>query len=175
MEPTTTSSASAKVISALIIGLIVGFAAGVFWQDRRSADRGDTSAQAKVETKSETGKEVPPVATGTTSGAETSVPSENGLMVEDQAAGGSVEIASLDTKEVIWVAVREDKDGALGNILGAQKIFVGEGQKVTVELLRPTVSGNTYRVVLYRDIGTPAFNHKEDVMIEGVEGMFVAK
>ena len=45
MEPTTDNT-SGKIIAALIIGLLVGFAAGVFWQARRSA--GVISEQASA-------------------------------------------------------------------------------------------------------------------------------
>src|SRR3989344_1682671 len=188
MEPQT-NNASAKIITALIIGLLVGFAAGVFWQGRRSDVKTPINAVAsqeeakkgmvaeeigKVESK-EKAASVIIGAKETVAKSDTPVASAKGLKVEDQAAGSSVQILSIDAKEILWAAVRELKDGKIGNILGAQKVFVGDGQKVSIELLRPTVAGGTYLVVLYRDIGASSFNHKEDVMIEGVGGKFVAK
>ena len=173
MEPTN-ANLSAKVIGALIIGLLVGFSAGVFWQERRGsmAPKEDTSATVL---QTEVKGEVTPATTGAADTGKAITLSVTSLLVKDQPAGGRVEIGSLDTKEIIWVAIREVNDGKAGNILGAQKVFVGDGQKVTVELLRPTVSGGTYKVVLYRDIGAPAFNYREDVVVEGVEGTFSAK
>ncbi len=188
IEPAT-NSASAKVITALIIGLLVGFAAGVFWQDRRGGNAlptNDTLAATVKEATGDKKAETPKVkevankvkgvsdvsSAGTTA---TSTVSVTNLHVVDQVAGDRVEIANLDAADILWAAVREEKDGKLGNILGAQKVFVGNGQKVTIELLRPTVTAGTYKVVLYKDIGTPAFNYREDIVVEGVAGAFTAK
>lgn len=194
MEPTP-NNASAKIISALIIGLIVGFVAGAFWQERRLNSRLDVGSSA--EAKEEKGAPAKQTA-GAASGLLDTVKAEkndtvrvggekapamspiaesaaNGLVVLDQPAGAVVQIANISAKEIIWIAVREEKDGKVGNILGAQKVFVGENQKTTIDLLRPTVPGGAYRVVLYRDTGSPAFNYREDVLIEGVEGRFTAK
>lgn len=185
MEPTTNSNASTKIISALIIGLLVGFFAGVFWQARRAgtAPLEETAATASV-TKTETGtkRETGATPQTTTTGllpAETTLslgaaPVGN-LVVRDQSAAPRVGVASLDVKETVWVVVREEKEGKLGNILGAQKVFVGNGQAVVIELLRPTVAGGTYRVVFYKDVGDPAFNYREDTLVEGVEGRFTAR
>ncbi len=173
MEPTT-NNASTKIISALIIGLLVGFFAGVFWQERRGT--GTVPADISTEaSKAQVAKEVTLVPPTTTAKTKAANNLSVGLLVTDQPAADLVEIANLNAKEILWVAVREEKGGTLGNILGAQKVFVGDGQKVIVELLRPTVPGGTYKVVLYKDIGTPAFNYREDVVVEGVEGRFIAK
>lgn len=191
MEPTP-SNASAKIVSALIIGLLVGFAAGAFWQERRSRSLLDdvSSTQAretggKAQTAGAAGGLLDAVRTEKTGGMKAateksamSVTMETAaveLQVADQPAGANVQVARVSTKEIIWVAVREEKDGKVGNILGAQKVFVGDGQKVTVDLLRPTTAGGAYRVVVYRDTGSPAFNYREDALIEGVEGRFTAK
>ncbi|OHA21024.1 MAG: hypothetical protein A2849_01815 [Candidatus Taylorbacteria bacterium RIFCSPHIGHO2_01_FULL_51_15] len=173
MEPTT-SNASGKIIAALLIGLLIGFVAGVFWQDRRAgSDKKETTSSQTTE---EGGEEAASVATGESGNVKGNGSAAlAGLKVEDQTAGGTATVANIDTSEIVWVAVREEKDGVVGNILGAQKVFVGKGQSVTVELLRPTLAGGTYLVVLYRDIGDPAFNYREDVVIEGMEGRFTAK
>ncbi len=174
MEPTT-ASASGKIITALIVGLLVGFAAGVFWQDRRSANvEADTSAEAVATTTEEKmiSKENEESASDTLT--KEAAPATH-IAVKNQPAGSSVALTDVDAAEVIWLAVREDKDGKLGNILGARKVPAGAGQTVAIELLRPTVVGSTYHVVVYRDIGTPDFNFHEDVLIEGMEGTFVAR
>jgi hypothetical protein len=54
----------------------------------------------------------------------------------------------------------------MGNILGAKKVGAGAHENVVVELLRPTVVGSKYYVVLFRDNGDGAFNHKTDTLIE---------
>lgn len=173
MEPTPNKT-SAKITVALIIGLLVGFTAGMFWQERRSGSLLLDDISAKTLQNGTDGNSLP-VSTSTANTRKAGEVPVKGLIVKDQPASGSVEIENLDVKEILWVAVREEKDGVLGNILGAQKVLVGNGQKVVVELLRPTVSGGAYRVVLYKDIGDPAFNYREDVVVEGVEGKFTAK
>ncbi len=186
MEPTT-NSASGKIITALIIGLLVGFAMGVFWQSRRSgtADiKNDLMASVKESTESAKTSSSTPEKKATVSipdvpkkATETAFETGAGagVTVKDQEAGSKVVIDSVEAKETLWVAVREEKDGKLGNILGARKAFAGKGENVSVELLRPTVSGGTYRVVVYRDVGASDFNYKEDVLVEGVGAIFKAK
>ncbi|MDO8594305.1 MAG: hypothetical protein Q7R93_02200 [bacterium] len=183
MEPTT-NNASAKIISALIIGLIVGFLAGAFWQNRRadgvvSSDTAAAAALAKTDDTEKTDSKDSEKETVTLKVASSTKATSSGvtgsLVVQDQIAGSEAVVSSLDAGEIVWVAVREVKDGKLGNILGAQKVFVGDDQRVSIELLRSTVAGETYRVVVYKDIGTPAFNYREDVVVEGVEATFKAK
>lgn len=173
MEPTT-SNASAKIVGALIIGLLVGFTAGVFWQERRTG--GALRESTALDTpETETSAGAASLATSTASLGQTGNLPVGNLVVRDQPASERVGVASFDAKEPVWVAVREEKDGKLGNILGARKVAAGNGQAAIIELLRPTVSGGTYRVVFHKDVGDPAFNYREDLMIEGVEGKFAAQ
>ena len=71
-----------------------------------------------------------------------------------------------------WVAIHEDRLGALGNILGAQRfepgIHLGE-----VELLRPMTSGSTYHAVIYQDFGDHGFNTSDDAPIKNAEGKII--
>lgn len=178
------NSTSAKVVTALIIGLIIGFGSGAFWQERRleSAIAEDTASAVEKKEESVAAKKTGTIqaaavgagarkedgATGATGGSQE-------VMVNDQAAGSVVLISQAVSAEPVWVAVREEKDGGLGNILGAAKIPGGTTVSVAVELLRPTSAGRKYFVVLYRDVGEAAFNYREDVLIEGVQGAFTAR
>ncbi|HBV01708.1 MAG TPA: hypothetical protein DEF00_05015 [Candidatus Taylorbacteria bacterium] len=173
MEPTP-NKASAKITTALIIGLLVGFTAGMFWQERRSGSLLLNNASTKTSQNGDDGN-LMPISTSTAHTRKAGEVPAKGLIVKDQPASDRVEIENLDAMEILWVAVREEKDGVLGNILGAQKVLVGDGQKVIVELLRPTVSGGAYRVVLHSDAGDPAFNYREDVALAGVEAKFTAQ
>ncbi len=196
MEPTP-DNATAKVISALIIGLIIGFVAGAFWQERRLNARleVDSSARATEEggapakqaasaagglldamkTEKKNGVKIGGENTTVSAAVSVMAPVASGLTVADQPAGAVVQVANISAKEIIWVAVREERDGKAGNILGAQKVFVGDNQKASIDLLRPTVLGGAYHVVVYRDTGSPAFNYREDVVIPEMEGRFLAK
>lgn len=175
MEPKG-NNATGKITTALIIGLLVGFTAGMFWQERRGAVVVQDTTSTKAPENSADDKLTPTTSTDkiTKAGEGNSTASTATIVAKDQPASDRVEIERLDTKEIVWVAVREEKDGVLGNILGAQRAQIGDGQKVVVELLRPTVSGGAYRVVLYKDVGTPAFNYQEDMLVSGVETKFKA-
>ncbi len=173
MEPST-NNASGKIITALIIGLLIGFASGVFWKERRQIN--SASSQAKVE---EMASEEEVLKTGELNGVvntlETDISvSVEGVSVSDQPAGSKVMVSSVKASEPVWVAIREEHNGGLGNILGAQKVFIENQKDITVELLRPTKTGSKYAAVLYREVGSPAFNYREDVLISGTEKAFTA-
>ena len=188
MEPTS-SNASAKVISALIIGLIVGFVAGAFWQERRLGPAEATTAEAAKETevaaekkaeavvqkdeKTASDKKSEVVEQAAAVGASLTLGSTPTLSVADQAAGEHAFVTVSGVEEPVWIAVREEKDGKSGNILGARKVFT-DAADVDVTLLRPTVSGGTYGVFVYIDKGDASFNHKEDLIIEDGHEHFTA-
>lgn len=181
MSEDNKNSVSAKVVTALIIGLILGFAAGAFWQGRRNsaplpsetaataAAAGAVAEAAEEKKETETGAALP--------NAPKSVP-ETGtgaILVVDQAAGGTAIISQVISADSVWVAVREERSGVPGNILGARKVPAGTSSAVIVELLRPTVAGARYFAVLYRDAGDPAFNYREDIFLKDTPAPFIAK
>ena len=65
-----------------------------------------------------------------------------------------------------WVAVREDRDGVFGNILGAQYLPAGTYTNVTVDLLRGTEPGKIYYAVLYKDDGDKVFDYEKDSIVQ---------
>lgn len=182
------NTAGAKIVSALIIGLIVGFGAGAFWQERRLSDElpSDAVAAGAQETAGEGMAAAEDLKQSAGAAASVELPTAMveapsagsataALLVNDQSAGGTVTVTQVITPESVWVAVREEKDGKLGNILGARRVGAGANSGVAVELLRPTVAGSSYVAALHKDAGDAAFNYREDVLIEGVEGRFTAK
>ncbi|MFP4022265.1 MAG: hypothetical protein ACLFNR_00475 [Candidatus Paceibacterota bacterium] len=70
------------------------------------------------------------------------------VTVEDQKAGNTVKISELSLSEDRWVVVREDREGELGNILGA-KLFSKDDTEGQMELLRETEAEKEYNVILY--------------------------
>ncbi|MFP4539770.1 MAG: hypothetical protein ACLFNN_02420 [Candidatus Paceibacterota bacterium] len=70
------------------------------------------------------------------------------VTVEDQKAGNTVKISELSLSEDRWVVVREDREGELGNILGA-KLFSKDDTEGQMELLRETEAEKEYKVILY--------------------------
>ena len=89
--------------------------------------------------------------------------------VVDQSAGGVVYVSSFTFPKESWIAVREDNDGVMGNILGAHRYPIGE-HTGAVELLRNTQAGQTYYVVIYIDDGDKDFDHKKDTLLIDNEG-----
>lgn len=107
---------------------------------------GDTDIDALTSTST-------PVTESSTSGA---------VSVADQAAGNSVLITSVTVPPPgVWVAVREVVGNDLGNVLGATRVRAPMSN-VTVQLLRNTIPGQTYAVMLYRDDGDNIFDHNVD-------------
>ncbi|MBU6323222.1 MAG: hypothetical protein KGI41_01245 [Patescibacteria group bacterium] len=84
------------------------------------------------------------------------------VSVKDQAAGDSVIVESVTVPPPgVWVVVHEYHGSERGNALGARYVR-GPSINVVVPLLRATVQGGTYAVVLYRDNGDGAFNLADD-------------
>ena len=171
--------AGGKIATALIIGLIVGFVAGVFWQNRRiSPITDDTDKTEESEKISEKGA-TDDVKSSGIGGFKTVVTepatSTVRLVLKNQIAGDKVVVEEAAVNVPTWIAVREDTAGKPGNILGAQKVFSGVSRDVVVELLRPTVPSAKYHTLLYLDAGSPAFNYREDILIQNVDATFETK
>jgi preprotein translocase subunit SecG len=101
-----------------------------------------------------------------------SVSGSNDIAANDQKAGDKVEVTMVTLSVPGWVAIQEDKDGGLGNVLGASRfdpgIHLGE-----IELLRGTVSGGVYHAVLYQDNGDKQFDMSTDAPIKNPEGKII--
>lgn len=102
--------------------------------------------------------------------------------IANQPAGSVVSLGSAQypTAEG-WIVVHEDVDGELGSALGAARYDTVVGLTPTsIDLLRNTMTGKTYRVVYYTESGDKMFDRKEDVPMtknDGglIEATFVAK
>lgn len=188
-QTTTTPNATGKIVAALVVGLIIGFVLGALWQARRSVlgmpsegiavvdtveKEGTTAAAASALPVVVNAVKEPVVPKVTATVPEMKAETLPLVFVENQSAGNAVEVTRVKTAMPVWVAVRELKAGVAGNILGVHKVQPGD-TPVSVELLRPTVKGGSYLVALYNDIGDPAFNYREDTVVSGVQGAFVAE
>jgi hypothetical protein len=85
-----------------------------------------------------------------------------GLNVQDQLAGNSVTVDSLDIKDSNWIAVYDDRDGQPGYIMGAKRVRAGD-TSAKIDLLRPTVQGQKYYVGILNDDGSEDFNRQTDL------------
>jgi hypothetical protein len=90
-------------------------------------------------------------------------PDSGDVAVSNQPAGVSVLVDSVTVPPPgVWVAVQDvNEDGTLGNVLGAALVGHPESN-VSVALLRNTLPGQKYAVVLYRDDGDGQFELGSD-------------
>lgn len=100
--------------------------------------------------------------------------SDSAILVVDQGAGSVATVASVETDVSAWVVVREDKNGVVGNILGASRIDSGASNNIVIYLLIPTIAGKTYRVVLFKDDGDKKFDYQVDVPLTS-NGVLISK
>ena len=95
--------------------------------------------------------------------ASVGIPNVAKVVVTDQSAGNMVAIGAVDMPVNGWVVVHEDRAGVPGNILGAQRFDAGSYVGGQVELMRGTVSGGRYYVMIHADDGDKQFDHKLDM------------
>lgn len=148
-----------------VVGLVLGFVLG--WMLGNS---GDTLTRANTSTAKEksnvstttTTTNVSGIIDALTQGSSPSAEGEAKIVVSNQKTGSVVTVSSVAVDASAWVAVREDSNGIVGNILGARRVDQGETKDVQVVLLRSTEAGKTYRVVLFKDNGDKEFDYKTD-------------
>jgi hypothetical protein len=100
--------------------------------------------------------------------------------VANQSAGKGVAIEKAKLSSLGWVAVHENINGELGNVLGARAYTTGEHTSLFVPLLRGTTAGQIYHVGIYKENGDGKFDRKIDTLIraddgEMIGGSFVAQ
>ena len=173
-----------KTIVAFIAGLLIGgLLVWVFFvasgDDVADETRNDTPA---TETRTDGANNSASVSTAGDNTPEEVTVSENGeIRIADQKAGMRVAIESFKASEENgWIAIHDvNSDESLGRVLGAARFALKEGLvPQAVELLRPTIAGKTYRVVLYGEDGDKRFATKDGVLKNGdnvVEDSFKAE
>lgn len=88
------------------------------------------------------------------------------VSVGDQPAGSFVSIGSVTLSQTGWVAVRDSG----GRVLGAARLEPGTNTGVQVPLLRNTVSGERYQVLIYIDDGDKQFDLHKDILVTNPDG-----
>ncbi len=182
-----TTKWSTGTLVALVVGLVVGFLIGwgVFAGNSTGSKSGATGSWGETASSTETGTEGDTTASEASSSDDSTgvmVSNATGLgssattfSVNNQVAGPTVNVLNVTTAGSTWVAVRDYQGGKLGNILGARRIDVPSQAGVAVQLLRPTLAGHIYAVVLYRDNGDKLFSSKTDTLVSGELASFMAK
>jgi len=90
------------------------------------------------------------------------VPSSASITVFNQKSSDLVNVSLVSSDSSAWLAVREDKGGLVGNILGAKRIDIGTTANVQIPLQRTTEAGKIYHIVLFKDDGDRKFDFKID-------------
>lgn len=154
----------APVYAALLVGgVMVGVLLTTAWNTLGSkAAPGDITATSTPATSTAAAStSTPTTAPKSTTGAP--------VVVEDQPAGGSVAIKSLNIARPTWVVVYVSREGKPGNALGARLYFAGD-KKGTVSLLRATQAGQRYFVGLSVDNGDRVFSLSKDLPLADADG-----
>lgn len=167
--PTRKLYTLAYVTAAALVGLVLGvLIAWAFFIDARRAALTNNSiipnlsftASSSASTNGPISRA--PIETSRISGAKS-------LVVENQPAGVLVIVQYAAVDEGQWVVIHEDREGTLGNVLGAAR-FTGGTTEGAVELLRGTSAGSTYHAILYADNGDRAFSLSDDTPLSDASG-----
>jgi hypothetical protein len=122
----------------------------------------DTTDRAQDEKSPEKSVEQPPSGKAK---EPAQVTNTNTVEVSDQPAGRAVMVKRISLEKTSWIAVRDFKDGKIGNVLGASRKEKGTMQDVIIDLLRSTEPGQQYAVVIFTDNGDGAFSTKTDTPV----------
>jgi len=164
------------LIGVMVAGLVIGFIAGwfVFSKNKPVVDTPNTKKDdvSFFDTKDQSSYVSGEA--GTTTTKEHFVDGTGSVAVASQPAGNTVAVSHVSFANEGWVAIREDRDGVFGNILGARRFPVGEYDDQTVDLLRATMPGQTYYAVLYKDDGDGVFDYQKDPIIQSANGVVFA-
>ncbi len=96
---------------------------------------------------------------------KTAPPTGVSVSANDQPAGRAVIVEKAMLTATSWIAIRDFADGKIGNILGAVRREAGASDDVIVDLLRATVPGSEYAVVVFTDDGDGKFDSKRDTPV----------
>ena len=88
------------------------------------------------------------------------------VSVSDQPAGNIVAVSSVTFTQSGWIAVRDDR----GWTLGAGRFEAGTHTNAAVSLLRATIPGERYQVLLYIDDGEEEFDFKKEILVTRSDG-----
>ncbi len=178
--------AGQKYVSIAIIAFLLGFGAAALWFGDATSGRGGTNATSTAATSTDTsflddtdneGDEdsigtntTPNIVVTTTPDVTVSIPATNGdISVTNQAAGKSVTVDSVTLSKPAWLAVTESVTGGV-RILGAKLVDVGTTKNIKIDLLRGTLAGKTYMVVVRADNGDHVFVPAADKPVIGSNG-----
>jgi len=160
------------------VGIVLGLVfIGGWWLIARNSMNGKTAMQEgdvttvkETATEREDGTSSSPVAESVLGPIRDDTPiitgSSESIEVADQAAGMSVMVNEATLVQVGWIAVRDSN----GRTLGAGRFEAGTHSNVEVPLLRATLTGQSYQVLIYVDDGDRVFDLHSDILVTRSDG-----
>lgn len=88
-----------------------------------------------------------------------------------QPSGSQVIVQNVALEVPGWLVIHEVTDGLIGNALGAARRDAGSHDNVSIDLLRETMPGQTYALILYRDNGNKTFEIHGDMPMVDTSGV----
>lgn len=159
-----------KTIVAFVVGLLIGgLLVWAFSGPDQTVAPSEEDVAAEVDTDAETNDNDQDVAIETDSSGNIEVP--------DQPASSeiTIETATYPVSEG-WVGVRTYENETLTNILGVVRFSESQGlMPEVITLQTPTVSGQTYAIVVYEEDGDFDFSLAGDRQLDTIFDTFVAE
>lgn len=178
MEETSSNRERLKAVVLLLIGFIIGFATHAFTtadpvpSDVIHTSTSTPTSEVSTSTQATSSEDV---SDKESQDKEVNASANNveidgySLSVKDQSAGNVVHVSQVTLKENSWIAIREDSNGGMGNILGAA--WYPEGRHTaSVSLLRATEPDKIYYAVIYTDDGDKKFDFNKDKLVVKEDG-----
>src|SRR3989344_3134967 len=168
------NDSSNRVIAAIIIGLIF---IGGWWLIARNASTAGVASDAEKQGAAQDTLQKGTL-TSSSDAAQSSVlgplsddtptitGSRESIDVVDQSAGVSVKVKEATFVQMGWIAVRDSS----GRTLGAGRFEPGAHVDVEIPLLRATIAGERYQVLIYVDDGDKLFDLHKDILITSADG-----
>ncbi len=166
----STSKISGQTVIAFILGVIVGIIIMSVWPAATPTSENDDDTAAN---QSATIGDIDLSTDGTLAGdtgatvdrGEPVVTRLSHVSVVNQPFGLNAVVTDVALNRTTWIAVKEELANGTGNILGARRLGPGLYEQAEIRLLRSTVVGGQYAVLLYEDNGDLMFDHKTDTVV----------
>ncbi|MBF05175.1 hypothetical protein CL644_00480 [bacterium] len=157
-----------KIIGSFAVGFIVGLIIILGWNAYTDARLAQVVGQTTIPDSIPLDTNTPNNDPITTEEITVATPSID-ITVNDQAAGSAVLVTSVTLSTDGWIVVHEERNGLIGNALGAKRRNAGTYQNTIIPLLRDTQENTRYWIVLYNDDGDRQFNLSTDFPLKNTE------
>lgn len=151
-----------KIILGFIGGAVIGALCVFAWNTYRDQPLDSAIPETTIPEDIDTSQTTTMTEKTLTNDTVDSTNGSSRITVSNQDAGTSVLVSAASLDADGWVVIHEERNGVIGNALGAARTDAGEHTNVIVPLLRATQAGLRYWVVLYGDNGDREFHLSDD-------------